>query len=497
MNVYSVPLDSSFTFDLPTNVDEDPSASDVCTSKSTPSDGTNDTNNVKFELEFDLGSKLGSGTFGNVHKCVEKATRREFAVKVLQLKTLPASQKTRCLDEARICKLLDHENVVHLHNIYHDTNSLWIVFEFVSGGELFYDIVSREHYSEQDASSCMRQVLSAVEHFHAKGIIHRDLKPENILLSQRRTHSSACVKVADFGLAVQLPDGCKNVCVSVCGTPGYIAPEALKRQAIGLPVDMWSCGVLLYIMLVGYPPFWARDRSVLFEQIKEAQYIFNSPDWDNVSASAKSLVRSLLTGYPQARITATEATSHPWISMSPNVAKRIHRQSTIQKLIKFNARRRLKLAIMTALASARFRKRTSAFNLHDMGTPSIAAVSVQSAPVMTTNPFFPIPPPSSSLSNHRINARSVSSGRTRGGGGGGTEPFISQGSDGSALIASSDGTSSKDGYRYTRTFNDPLPVPLMPDAFPKVPTGLTSMPSTDYDSQDDGAPNVKRTKTEL
>jgi calcium/calmodulin-dependent protein kinase (CaM kinase) II len=207
---------------------------------------------VDFSTVYDIGEKLGSGTFGNVHRCTHRITGKQHAVKTIILTSLTPHQKARSLDEARICQMLDHENVVRLHRLYQDDRSLYFVMELVCGGELFEEIVSREHYSEQDASDCMRQVFSAICHCHKLRIVHRDLKPENILLSHKPKSQDepVVVKLADFGLAIKLPDGCNNVSVSICGTPGYIAPETLRHQPIGTPVDLWACGVLLYILLV-------------------------------------------------------------------------------------------------------------------------------------------------------------------------------------------------------------------------------------------------------
>ncbi|GIY40704.1 hypothetical protein CDAR_37831 [Caerostris darwini] len=220
----------------------------------------------------------------------------------------------------------------------------------VTGGELFEDIVAREYYSEADASHCIQQILESVHHCHVNSIVHRDLKPENLLLASKS--KGAAVKLADFGLAIEV-QGEQQAWYGFAGTPGYLSPEVLKKDPYGKPVDIWACGVILYILLVGYPPFWDEDQHRLYAQIKAGAYDYPSPEWDTVTPEAKNLINSMLTVNPAKRITASEALKHPWICQRERVASTLHRQETVDCLKKFNARRKLKGAILTTMLATR------------------------------------------------------------------------------------------------------------------------------------------------
>uniref|UniRef100_A0A673G1N8 calcium/calmodulin-dependent protein kinase n=1 Tax=Sinocyclocheilus rhinocerous TaxID=307959 RepID=A0A673G1N8_9TELE len=242
--------------------------------------------------------------------------------------------------EARICRLLKHPNIVRLHDSISEEGVHYLVFDLVTGGELFEDIVAREYYSEADASHCIQQILESVNYCHLNGIVHRDLKPENLLLASKL--KGAAVKLADFGLAIEV-QGDQQAWFGFAGTPGYLSPEVLRKEPYGKPVDMWACGVILYILLVGYPPFWDEDQHRLYQQIKAGAYDFPSPEWDTVTPEAKDLINKMLTINPAKRITAAEALKHPWICQRSTVASMMHRQETVECLKKFNARRKLKV----------------------------------------------------------------------------------------------------------------------------------------------------------
>ncbi|XP_048801523.1 calcium/calmodulin-dependent protein kinase type II subunit gamma isoform X11 [Lagopus muta] len=223
-------------------------------------------------------------------------------------------------------------------------------FDLVTGGELFEDIVAREYYSEADASHCIHQILESVNHIHQHDIVHRDLKPENLLLASKC--KGAAVKLADFGLAIEV-QGEQQAWFGFAGTPGYLSPEVLRKDPYGKPVDIWACGVILYILLVGYPPFWDEDQHKLYQQIKAGAYDFPSPEWDTVTPEAKNLINQMLTINPAKRITADQALKHPWVCQRSTVASMMHRQETVECLRKFNARRKLKGAILTTMLVSR------------------------------------------------------------------------------------------------------------------------------------------------
>uniref|UniRef100_A0A8C3RJQ5 calcium/calmodulin-dependent protein kinase n=1 Tax=Chelydra serpentina TaxID=8475 RepID=A0A8C3RJQ5_CHESE len=236
------------------------------------------------------------------------------------------------------------------HCAWESPNLPWSVSSRVTGGELFEDIVAREYYSEADASHCIHQILESVNHIHQHDIVHRDLKPENLLLASKC--KSAAVKLADFGLAIEV-QGEQQAWFGFAGTPGYLSPEVLRKDPYGKPVDIWACGVILYILLVGYPPFWDEDQHKLYQQIKAGAYDFPSPEWDTVTPEAKNLINQMLTINPAKRITADQALKHPWVCQRSTVASMMHRQETVECLRKFNARRKLKGAILTTMLVSR------------------------------------------------------------------------------------------------------------------------------------------------
>ncbi|XP_048702739.1 calcium/calmodulin-dependent protein kinase type II subunit delta isoform X16 [Caretta caretta] len=305
---------------------------------------------TRFTDEYQLFEELGKGAFSVVRRCVKIPTGQEYAAKIINTKKLSARDHQKLEREARICRLLKHPNIVRLHDSISEEGFHYLVFDLVTGGELFEDIVAREYYSEADASHCIQQILESVNHCHLNGIVHRDLKPENLLLASKS--KGAAVKLADFGLAIEV-QGEQQAWFGFAGTPGYLSPEVLRKDPYGKPVDMWACGVILYILLVGYPPFWDEDQHRLYQQIKAGAYDFPSPEWDTVTPEAKDLINKMLTINPAKRITASEALKHPWICQRSTVASMMHRQETVDCLKKFNARRKLKGAILTTMLATR------------------------------------------------------------------------------------------------------------------------------------------------
>uniref|UniRef100_A0A7N6AYA6 calcium/calmodulin-dependent protein kinase n=1 Tax=Anabas testudineus TaxID=64144 RepID=A0A7N6AYA6_ANATE len=294
---------------------------------------------TRFTDEYQLYEELGKGAFSVVRRCMKISTGQEYAAKIINTKKLSARDHQKLEREARICRLLKHPNIVRLHDSISEEGFHYLVFDLVTGGELFEDIVAREYYSEADASHCIQQILEAVLHCHQMGVVHRDLKPENLLLASKL--KGAAVKLADFGLAIEV-QGDQQAWFGFAGTPGYLSPEVLRKDPYGKPVDMWACGVILYILLVGYPPFWDEDQHRLYQQIKAGAYDFPSPEWDTVTPEAKDLINKMLTINPAKRVTATDALKHPWICQRSTVASMMHRQETVECLKKFNARRKLK-----------------------------------------------------------------------------------------------------------------------------------------------------------
>uniref|UniRef100_A0A8C9TAL7 Calcium/calmodulin-dependent protein kinase type II subunit alpha-like n=1 Tax=Scleropages formosus TaxID=113540 RepID=A0A8C9TAL7_SCLFO len=266
---------------------------------------------TRFTDEYQLFEELGKGAFSVVRRCVKVLSGQEYAAKIINTKKLSTRDHQKLEREARICRLLKHHNIVRLHDSISEEGYHYLIFDLVTGGELFEDIVAREYYSEADASL------------------------------QSTIHQSA-VKLADFGLAIEV-EGDQQAWFGFAGTPGYLSPEVLRKDPYGKAVDLWACGVILYILLVGYPPFWDEDQHRLYQQIKAGAYDFPSPEWDTVTPEAKDLINKMLTINPAKRITASEALKHPWISHRSTVASCMHRQETVECLKKFNARRKLKV----------------------------------------------------------------------------------------------------------------------------------------------------------
>ncbi|XP_032367528.1 calcium/calmodulin-dependent protein kinase type II subunit delta [Etheostoma spectabile] len=340
---------------------------------------------TRFTDEYQLYEELGKGAFSVVRRCMKISIGQEYAAKIINTKKLSARDHQKLEREARICRLLKHPNIVRLHDSISEEGFHYLVFDLVTGGELFEDIVAREYYSEADASHCIQQILESVNQCHVNGIVHRDLKPENLLLASKL--KGAAVKLADFGLAIEV-QGEQQAWFGFAGTPGYLSPEVLRKDPYGKPVDMWACGVILYILLVGYPPFWDEDQHRLYQQIKAGAYDFPSPEWDTVTPEAKDLINKMLTINPAKRVTATDALKHPWICQRSTVASMMHRQETVECLKKFNARRKLKGAILTTMLATRN------FSAKDLLNKKADGVKINNKANVVPGPKEPAPTPS-------------------------------------------------------------------------------------------------------
>uniref|UniRef100_A0A8C3R1C3 calcium/calmodulin-dependent protein kinase n=50 Tax=Aves TaxID=8782 RepID=A0A8C3R1C3_9PASS len=342
---------------------------------------------TRFTDEYQLYEELGKGAFSVVRRCVKKNSSQEYAAKIINTKKLSARDHQKLEREARICRLLKHPNIVRLHDSISEEGFHYLVFDLVTGGELFEDIVAREYYSEADASHCIHQILESVNHIHQHDIVHRDLKPENLLLASKC--KGAAVKLADFGLAIEV-QGEQQAWFGFAGTPGYLSPEVLRKDPYGKPVDIWACGVILYILLVGYPPFWDEDQHKLYQQIKAGAYDFPSPEWDTVTPEAKNLINQMLTINPAKRITADQALKHPWVCQRSTVASMMHRQETVECLRKFNARRKLKVSISISLKfvfSLSLRLAPSSNSIFFMTSPAKSLLNKKSDGVKVSSCF--------------------------------------------------------------------------------------------------------------
>lgn len=268
---------------------------------------------------FDFKEVLGTGAFSEVVLAQEKLTGRMFAVKCIPKKALKGKESS-IENEIAVLRKIKHENIVALEDIYESPDHLYLIMQLVSGGELFDRIVEKGFYTEKDASTLIRQVLDAVNYLHRMGIVHRDLKPENLLYFNPQDGSK--IMISDFGLSKM--EGSGDVMSTACGTPGYVAPEVLAQKPYSKAVDCWSIGVIAYILLCGYPPFYDENDSKLFEQILKADYEFDAPYWDDISDSAKDFISSLMEKDPVKRFTCEQALRHPWIAGDTALCKNIH-----------------------------------------------------------------------------------------------------------------------------------------------------------------------------
>jgi calcium/calmodulin-dependent protein kinase I len=262
--------------------------------------------------EYDFREELGRGGFSVVVKAIKKDTEEAVAVKIIAKNQSP--EELQLLQrEIDILKKLDHRNIIALKDVFDEKDTIYLVMELVEGGELFDQIVSRGTYSEADAANIIQQILEAVAYMHDNGIAHRDLKPENLLCSGDETNT---IKVTDFGLSKDFSAASLG---TACGTPDYVAPEVLKGQHYDNSVDMWSIGVITYILLCGFPPFYANTDQQIFEKILRIEYSFPSPDWDHISPEAVQFIKRILVPEPSCRPTAVEALQCDWIkNKAPN-----------------------------------------------------------------------------------------------------------------------------------------------------------------------------------
>ncbi|KAK7283759.1 hypothetical protein RIF29_13505 [Crotalaria pallida] len=265
---------------------------------------------VDMSLMYARKKELGRGQSGVTYLCVEKSTGREYACKSISREKLMLKEEIEYVRrEIMIMQHLSGQpNIVEFRGAYEDRRNVHLVMEFCSGGDQFDRVISKESYSEGEAAKIMRQIVNVVHVCHFMGVIHRDIKPENFLLVSKV--KDAALKATDFGLSVFIEQG--KVYRDIYGTPFYMAPEVLKRS-YGKEIDIWSAGVILYILLCGVPPFWGQTGKGLFEAILEGEIDLDSASWPSISAAAKDLIRKMLTREPKKRITASDALEHPWM----------------------------------------------------------------------------------------------------------------------------------------------------------------------------------------
>uniref|UniRef100_A0A1B0B9E4 Protein kinase domain-containing protein n=1 Tax=Glossina palpalis gambiensis TaxID=67801 RepID=A0A1B0B9E4_9MUSC len=313
---------------------------------------------VPIEDKYILHDTLGTGAFSEVRLAVSRENPdHHYAVKIIDKKALKGKEES-LENEIRVLRRfsanqqidgelepgtrLTHPNIVQLYETFEDKSKIYLVMELVTGGELFDRIVEKGSYTEKDASDLIRQILEAVAYMHKEGVVHRDLKPENLLFYS--PDDDAKIMISDFGLSKTEDSG---TMATACGTPGYVAPEVLAQKPYGKAVDVWSIGVISYILLCGYPPFYDENDANLFAQILKGDFEFDSPYWDDISESAKDFIRHLMCVDVKKRYTCEQALAHPWISGNAAGNKNIH--ATVSEQLKKNfAKSRWKQAYIAA-----------------------------------------------------------------------------------------------------------------------------------------------------
>ncbi|XP_065881100.1 calcium-dependent protein kinase 11 [Euphorbia lathyris] len=294
-----------------------------------------------------IGKKLGQGQFGTTYLCTNKATNKQYACKSIPKRKLLCKEDYEDVwREIQIMHhLSEHPNVVQIKGTYEDSMFVHLVMELCAGGELFDKIVAKGHYSEKEAAKLIKTIVGVVEACHSLGVMHRDLKPENFLFDV--PEDDAHLKTTDFGLSIFYKPGQRFS--DVVGSPYYVAPEVLLKH-YGPEIDVWSAGVILYILLTGVPPFWAENESGIFKLILRGKLDFESEPWPTISDSAKDLIRKMLERDPRTRISAHEVLCHPWIVDDRMAPDKPLDSAVLSRLKKFSAMNKLKKMALRVIA---------------------------------------------------------------------------------------------------------------------------------------------------
>ncbi|KAJ8272248.1 hypothetical protein COCON_G00111070 [Conger conger] len=301
----------------------------------------------KVEDFYEIGEELGSGQFAIVKRCREKSSGLEYAAKFIKKRQSRASRRGVSREEIQreveVLQQVQHPNIVRLHDVYESRTDVVLILELVSGGELFDFLAQKESLCEQEATEFIEQILDGVHYLHTRKIAHFDLKPENIMLLDK-SHSLPRIKIIDFGLAHRIQEGTEFK--NIFGTPEFVAPEIVNYEPLGLAADMWSIGVITYILLSGASPFLGDTKQETLANISAMNYEFDEEFFSHTSELAKSFIRQLLEKDVRKRLTIQDALNHPWIKpLNPRQA--LVRRLSVINLDNFRrqyARRRWKLS---------------------------------------------------------------------------------------------------------------------------------------------------------
>ncbi|KAF8406644.1 hypothetical protein HHK36_008734 [Tetracentron sinense] len=298
---------------------------------------------------YELDKELGRGQFGITYLCTEKATGLKYACKSISKRKL--ANKKEVEDVQREVLMLQHltgqPNIVEFKGAYEDTKNVHLVMELCSGGELFDRITAKKNYSEKEAATLGRQIVNVVHVCHFMGVMHRDLKPENFLMVSPDDDSP--LKATDFGLSVFIEEG--KVYTELVGSAYYVAPEVLQGR-YSKEIDVWSAGIILYILLGGVPPFWAENEKGIFDAILHGDLDFKSAPWPSISETAKDLITKMLTRDPRKRITAAQVLEHPWIKEDGEASDKPIDSAVLIRMKQFRAMNKLKKLALKVIAKS-------------------------------------------------------------------------------------------------------------------------------------------------
>ncbi|XP_069758983.1 death-associated protein kinase 2-like isoform X3 [Narcine bancroftii] len=294
---------------------------------------------------YEIGEELGSGQFAIVKKCCEKSGHGEYAAKFIKKRQIRASRRgvrrEEIEREVKILQQVQHPNIITLHDVYENKTDVVLILELISGGELFDFLAQKELLSEEEATAFIKQILEGVNYLHSKNIAHFDLKPENIMLLNKIPVPH--IKLIDFGLARKIEDGVEFK--NIFGTPEFVAPEIVNYEPLGLPADMWSIGVITYILLSGASPFLGETKQETLANISAMNYDFDEEFFSHTSELAKDFIKNLLVKDTRKRLSIKEALSHPWIMPMNKCQALVRRESVVnlENFKKLYIRRRWKL----------------------------------------------------------------------------------------------------------------------------------------------------------
>ncbi|KAG6537307.1 calcium-dependent protein kinase 10-like isoform X2 [Zingiber officinale] len=298
---------------------------------------------------YNLGKKLGEGQFGTTYFCVEKETSKHYACKSILKRKLITEDDIE--DVRREIQIMHHvnglPNVISIKGAYEDAVAVHVVMELCAGGELFDRIIQKGYYTERKAAELARVIVGVVEACHSMGVMHRDLKPENFLFVNQMEDST--LKTIDFGLSVFFQPG--EIFTDVVGSPYYVAPEVLNKS-YGPESDVWSAGIIIYILLTGVPPFWAESEQDIFKEVLYGKLNLTSDPWPSISESAKDLLRKILVRDPKKRLTAHEVLCHPWVQTDGAAPDKPLDSAVLTRLKKFSAMNKFKKMALRVIAAS-------------------------------------------------------------------------------------------------------------------------------------------------